>query len=151
MDRKFIFVLAGVALLVLLAVGTGVGIIVYHGIQFDRQSREYVKEAVVAIAQDWDKEELVGRGSREFLAVSDEDIEKVMVKFRELGALQSYQGASGQANMNYTTDAGKRVTARYVANLEFETGPATAVVDLIREDGQWKIYHFTINSKVFLE
>ena len=113
---KKAFVIGGVVLVGLLAIaGSIIGYWAYCGTALDRSSRAFVDEAIPAIATGWSPHELVKRESPSFFkATSDDQLVKLFVAFRKLGALKTYRGSKGEETINVTADSGKVVTATYV-------------------------------------
>jgi hypothetical protein len=71
--------------------------------------------------------------------------------FRQLGKLQAYNGAKGDAKLSVTTQNGKVISAAYFASADFDTGPAEIKISLIKHRDQWQLPGIQINSKVFME
>lgn len=149
---KKIFIILGVVFLALiLAGGIGLFILNIKGNALDKESKEYTDSAVMAIVKDWNPEELTKRMSPELeKTIKPEDLEKLFGLFKKLGALKEYKGAKGDANISVTSEHGKIITAHYVANAEFEAGPAEIKINVIKHNDQWQILGFNVNSKVFL-
>lgn len=150
--KKALMVLGGV-FAVLLVVGiVGISIVAIKGNSLDKESRQYVDRTIPAIVSTWEIAEIQNRASPEFkAAVNDGDLEKLLRKFRRLGKFKAYQGAKGQANMSVTTQNGKVISAAYIANAEFDSGPAEISLSLIKHGDQWQILGIRINSRLFLE
>lgn len=150
---KKVLIAGGVVFLVLIVIAivdiTFVGI---KGRALDKESKKYVDVAVPAIVSIWNKQELLGRASSEFMAaVKDEDLNKLFDLFRKLGKLKEYNGCEGQANISVTTQHGKVISAEYVASADFDAGPANIKVNLIKHGNNWQIIGFHVDSPVFLE
>jgi stress response protein SCP2 len=60
--------------------------------------------------------------------------------------MQSYDGAKGQANMNVTPASGFQITATYLVQATFQSGKAEIRINLIRENGEWKILGFRVGT-----
>ncbi len=150
--KKTLMVLGGIFVVVIVIVVIGIVFSAVKGQALDRESKQYVDAAIPAIAAQWDIRALQERASPEFkTAVNDEDLEKLIRMYQRLGKLQQYQGSKGDANLSLTNQRGKVITAHYITNAEFDTGPATITLDLIKHDDQWQILRMNVNSKVFLE
>jgi len=50
-----------------------------------------------------------------------------------------------------TAQAGKMITASYIANAKFEKGSAQITIRLIQKGNQWQILYFYVNSPIFLQ
>jgi len=145
-------VVGAVLLGLLLLVGGFIGYIAYVGNGLDKSSKEYVDQAIPAIVTGWSPDELVKRESKAFQkATTDEQLIKLFAAFRKLGALKNYEGCKGDANVNYTPNSGKVITATYLGRATFEAGEAEIKVILIQENGVWRIQGFRIDSTAFLK
>ena len=150
--KKILMVLGGIFAVLLFVGVIGIAIVAVKGNALDLESKQYVDGAIPAIVSAWEIKEIQNRASPEFKAtVSDGDLEKLLRKFRKLGKLKAYQGATGQANMSVTTQNGKVISAAYAASAEFESGPAEIYLSLIKHGNLWQILGIRINSKLFLE
>ena len=145
---KTFFMILGAICFVLIALGgIGVGYIAIRGSSLDKESKAYVDAAIPAIVTNWNKKELLDRASPEFKqAVTDGQIDQLLHWFTSLGRLQKCEPANGQALMSATPQAGKTITAQYVAKAKFEKGEATITVKLIQHGDQWQILGFNVNS-----
>ncbi len=145
--KTFLMLVGGGALAIIAIVAVAFGYFAYLGNQLDASSKAYVDASVPAIVSNWSKDELLKRGSPQFhQAVSEEQANQLFEKLRGLGALQNYEGASGQANMSYTPQNGASTTASYKANATFQNGKAEIQVKLIQVDGSWEILGFYVNA-----
>jgi hypothetical protein len=128
-----------------------VGIFIYEGVKYDSSSKSYVDDNVPAIIDNWTQSELEKRESDQFRkATSEDDLTKLFAIFARLGPLKSYDGATGDANLNFMSSTGLQITARYVVNATFQNGHAEILVTLIEENGQWEILGFRVNSPVLM-
>jgi hypothetical protein len=132
------------AVIVLLIVGL-IAFVAVKGRALDRESKAYADSAIVAIATKWDQEALIQRESPEFKVVArNQNIDSLFEQFRELGLMTRYGGAKGDSYMNLTTQSGKRITAGYAADCDFEHGRALIRISLIKHDDQWSIVGFRV-------
>ena len=51
-----------------------------------------------------------------------------------------------EQDISLTTQAGKVITGHYVAEAEFDTGPAQVQIVAVKKGGKWFIQMFRINS-----
>ena len=122
-------------------------VIAFKGSTLDKESKAYVDEVTPKILADLRKETLLSYSSDELKnAVKTEDMDKLFVWFKKLGQFKKYQGSKGQANISLTTQAGKVITGHYVAEAEFDTGPAQVRIVAAKKGGKWFIQMFRINS-----
>lgn len=151
--RKLLLVLGAVFGVLLIVICAGVAFVAVKGNALDKESHAYVDNALPAIMLHWSQDELTQRASPEFLrAINSDDLAKLLSAFhRKLGDLAQYKGSKGDALMALTTQNGKVITANYVATADFQQGPATIQIKLIKHDDNWQILGFHVESKVLLE
>jgi len=151
--RKMLVVLGWVFLGVLVILGGFVGYFFYVGSGLDASSKAYVDQSVPAIVASWSKDELLRRASPELRkAIPDEQqVAQLFGKLSQLGKLERYEGSKGDANISVTAQAGKMITASYIANAKFEKGSAQITIRLIQKGTQWQILYFYVNSPIFLQ
>jgi hypothetical protein len=149
---KKVLVIFGAVFIVLIVIGAiAAGVFAYFGGNLDRDSKKYADEVIPLIVANWDASELKRRCSPEFKAtVKEEDVDKLFRVLQKLGKLKNYKGSRGQAYMAMTTQQGRLVTAQYVAQVDFESGPAELFLALIKHDGEWEITGFRVNSKTLM-
>jgi hypothetical protein len=124
--RKLLLALGAVFGVLLIVICAGVAFVVVKGNALDKESHAYVDNALPAT--------------------------KLLSAFhRKLGDLAQYKGSKGDAMMALTTQNGKVITANYIATADFEQGPATIQMKLIKHDNNWQILGFHVESKVLLE
>jgi hypothetical protein len=144
--RRFLVILGGLALVIIVAAGVGVGVLVYKGNALDAESKAFVDSAVPAIAANWSKEQLLDRATPELRdSIKPEQFRSVFAAVSQLGPLVEYEGATGEANMSYMAGSGGAVSASYVAKVRFKEGEATIRIVLVKRDGRWMINGFHID------
>jgi len=150
--KKILIYLGGVFLVLIVAVIIGVFVVATQGNALDKESKAYVDRVVPQIVKDWNRKALLAEASPELKTKVDENsLEKLFLRFQELGEFREYQGSDGQAHIQITTEKGKTVSANYLAKAGFSTGPAEIQVSLIKHDESWQISGFRVNSDVFLK
>lgn len=150
--KKIMMWLGGIFLVLVVVVGALLGYLAYMGSSLDASSKAYVDESVPSIVSTWSKEELLRRAAPQLRKIIvDEQLDQLFAKLSQLGKLERYEGSKGDSNISLTTQAGKLVTASYVANAKFEKGPGQITIRLIQIDGQWQILLFHVNSPIFLQ
>jgi hypothetical protein len=147
--KKFLMV-SGIAFWAFVVVAI---IIFIWSIHFDATSKAYVDQNIPIIVSTWSEGELLKLASPEFKsAISKDQSDKTWSNFMKLGALEKYNGSKGQAYVNGSFWTGKngekriQITAKYVASVDFHNGSVKIFVDLVRENGEWKIYYFSVNQ-----
>lgn len=150
--KKTLTILGGIFVAVILVGVVMIAIAAVKGTALDKESREYLDEAIPAIVGKWDIKEIQKRASPEFNeAVKPEDLEKLMRVFRRLGSLKSYNGAKGDSTISITSQHGKVISATYIARADFSNGPAEITMSLIKHGDQWQLLGIHVDSEVFLE
>jgi hypothetical protein len=143
--RKFLSILGALTLVVIVAVGAGVGVLAYKGHALDVESKAFVDGAVPAIAAAWSTEQLLDRATPELRErAKPQELRAFFDTLSRLGPLAQYDGATGEASMAYFTGSGSTVSAAYVANARFRNGSATFRIRLMKRDGRWMIHNFQV-------
>jgi hypothetical protein len=150
--RKF-FMIIGV-LAVITVVGGGIGLLVLarSGAALDTASKAYTEEAVVAIAANWEPDELWKRASPHLrkIATRDQISGLFNAAKRSLGPMLEYRGSQGQALIGIINSR-QSISARYVATGNFQKGSASFKIALVKEGGTWMIEGFHIDSPVLMQ
>ena len=145
--KKFLIVM-GVTFAVIIVLGViGIATIAVKGSALDKESKAYVDEVTPIILADLRKETLLKYASDDLKnVVKPEDLDKVFNWFKRLGAFQKYKGSTGQAHMSVTTQAGKVINGQYLAEADFDTGPAQIRIVTVQKGDEWFVQMFNINS-----
>ena len=145
--KKFLIVM-GVTFAVIIVLGViGIATIAVKGSALDKESKAYVDEVTPIILADLRKETLLKYASDDLKnVVKPEDLDKVFNWFKRLGAFQKYKGSTGQAHMSVTTQAGKVINGQYLAEADFDTGPAQIRIVTVKKGDEWFVQMFNINS-----
>lgn len=124
-----------------------------RGGKLDATSKAYANEAIPAIFNHFDVDEMRRRESVQFAqAMTDEKLNNAFRKLRTLGAAKHIDPATGQANINFNpADRSVQVTAFYVAKAEFESGPAEIRLRLISVLDRWYVLGFFVNSEALIK
>ena len=152
--KKFLSIVGGIFLLLVLVVAGFVGYAAYQGQGLDASSKAYVEVNVPPIISTWSKNELLKRSSPQLLKLLDENpgqLEQLFKKLSKLGAMQSFGNVKGDSNVSVTTQNGKVITAPYAATAKFEKGEAHITIRLIQLSGQWQFLLLNVNSPLFLQ
>jgi len=113
----------------------------------------YLQVNLKPILENWDDRALIARASPELMKAvkSPDEMARLFRYFKALGALQSLQEpVAGNVNSGTTVENGAYTLADYTIEGNFEKGPATISVQLLRTNDTWKINGFHINSDAFL-
>lgn len=150
--KKTLMVLGTVFLVLIMALGVFLGYAAVKGKELDAESKEYVLRTVPLICADFDAAVLLKHASPELIAAAPQpELERVMAWLKRVGKLKRIVEAKGDANMSYTTQDGKTITARYTVSAEFDTGPAQIEAGLVKRGDGWKYRLFKVNSMALLQ
>ncbi|MEM9014046.1 MAG: hypothetical protein AAGB02_02960 [Pseudomonadota bacterium] len=112
-----------------------------------REAIAYVDEAIPAIANNWDGEELDRRAAPELKALfTNGALEALMTAGeRQLGGLTDYDTAECEMKAyDISADAGEVALVDCGALAGHLRGFAAYSVNLVKREGQWKIYGFYV-------
>jgi hypothetical protein len=148
--KKVLMIFGGLCAAIVLLLIIAVAFIAYTGRGLDKESKTYADAAVVAIASQWNEQDLTDRASPQFMATVKDpaDLDRVVGVWRTLGPLKNYGGSKGEANINLGPH-GRTITAVYVARVEFDQNSARIKISLIKSDGAWKILGFYVAPDSF--
>jgi hypothetical protein len=107
----------------------------------------YLEEAIPAICNTWDAQELLRRGSADLLKSAPEAkvVQYFEVFSRKLGRPKRISPPTGGSFFNFGT-AGFQVLGYYEVAAEFEHGEGVVRVNLCKQAGGWRISSFFVNS-----
>jgi hypothetical protein len=143
--KNFLMFLGAVLLVAIVLGGLALVYITIKGPELDRESHAFVDSAIQTIASDWNEQALLDRAAPEFKqAVGQGVLDRMFVRFRQLGALQEYRGATGDASVSPRNFG---ATALYFARGTFAAGDAVIRIALVKREGEWRILGFQIDSE----
>lgn len=151
----------GALLLISIIAAAAGGAIGWHKTRaLQRDGAQYVEINVPLIVANWNADEVIKRSAPEFLVPAvREGFPQVFHVLSQLGKLKSlgkpagvvtvadFQVSIGDKAVAMPPQIRKPVWARYVVDAEFDAGPATLTMDLVRHDEGWQIIGFLINTK----
>jgi hypothetical protein len=145
--KKILIILGSIFAILILVGIISVSILAFKGAALDKESKAYVDEVTPKILENLNQETLFQYSSDELKnSASPEEFDKLFNWFTKLGKFKEYKGSKGQAGISITTERGKQVTGNYIAQAEFENGPATINITIIKKGNNWQILGFRINS-----
>lgn len=149
---KRIFTCLGVVVAIFIVVLVIVfAIFIPRAFQLGRDATTYIKSEVPKIVQNWNPQELIDRAPELASTIKSKgDIDRLFAMFRQLGSLKQLDMPTGGVHIWASTNEESSAVGNFTAHAEFENGPATIVIQLLRMDNTWKINGFEIRSKVFL-
>jgi hypothetical protein len=153
--KRFLSVVGGLFLVLVLLVAGFVGVAAYQGRGLDASSKAYVQENVPAIISNWSKDELLKRSSPQLQKSINEkpgQLDQLFQKLSTLGPMESFDElVKGDSNVFYNIQGGTVITAAYVATAKFKNGEGHIRVRLIQSPaGQWQFLQFYVDSPFFL-
>ena len=151
--KKILTILGAISLVVIVALVAFAGFTAFQGRELDASSKAYIEANIPPILSTWSKDELLKRSSPQLLKILNEkpdQLDLLFQKFAKLGGLRSFDDIRGDANISYTTQEGKVVTAAYQAHAKFENGEGRVSIRLVQVSGQWQLLLININSPLFL-
>jgi hypothetical protein len=150
--RKFFYGLGVVTAVLIVAAGIGFYFLASNGAALDTASKTYTEESVVAIAGNWDADQLWKRASpRLRKAATQQQISDLLAAAKDaLGPMLEYRGSKGQALMS-VVNAHSVVSAQYVASGSFQKGAADFRINLVKQNETWMIEGFHIDSPAMMK
>jgi hypothetical protein len=153
--KRFLSVIGGLFLVLVLLIAGFFGYAAYQGRGLDASSKAYVEENIPAIISTWSKDELLKRSSPQLLTIINEkpeQLDRLFQKLSTLGPMLSFGEVKGDSNVSYTTQNGKVTTAAYVAAAKFKNGEGRISARLIQSPaGQWQFLLFHVDAPLFLQ
>lgn len=149
--RKVLYGL-GVITAVLIVTGiVGFFILGRNEVALDRTSKAYVHDSVIAIASNWDVDQLWKRAAPDLRTSMNEDMVRGLFNAARgtLGPLVEYRGSEGEATI-WLDDLKTVVFAKYVVQCRFQKGDAVVQVFLIKQHNNWMIEGFHIRSSALM-
>lgn len=152
--RRFLQLVGGLFLLVVLGIGGFVAYVVYQGKALDASSKAYVQANVPAIVSPWSKQELLKRASPQLLEQIRKHpgkIDRMFQQLSSLGAMQRMGSVAGESNTSYNLPDSESITAAYVLRAVFANGSVDIKVRLILQKGKWKFLNFYVTAPASLK
>ncbi|MCG6937108.1 MAG: hypothetical protein LJE83_02900 [Gammaproteobacteria bacterium] len=144
--KKFITLLGFVIPVTVVIFAVFYAVIVYQGAGVDEESKAYVDKVTPVILAAMNRQTLFKYADDKLInSATPDEIDRIFNWFGSLGELRKYDGASGNANVSFST-SGISFTANYEAKATFDKGEAVIKVSTIRRGGEWKISAFSIRS-----
>ncbi len=145
--RKVLTWIGGGALFLLLVGIAGVAYLMVQGSRLDNESRAYADSAVRPVVEHWNAQALKDRAAPALLAnLTPERLSNIFQWLSTLGALTSVEPCTGQARIDVSTGNGRVVSGKYTCKAQFQSGEAVISLVLVKNDGEWRIAGFHVNS-----
>jgi hypothetical protein len=139
--HSFLTTLKGFIILLIIFMGIGIGFGTTSLQQLNQGSRQFVDTTMLNLLTHWDNYEFftyTSNGLQQQLTTSQ--LQQMKWAFNRFGNLLNYQGAIG--GIFHSPTAWWQVGARYKILANFEGGRFTAMVTLIKQEGNWAIGRF---------
>ena len=151
--KKFFLVFGIVSACLIVIAGVIIFVVLRSGLKLDSESKAYVDRVVPLIITSWNSKDLLDNASPEFLkTVTSAEIDSMFKMLSEkLGKCKEYKGSKGDSNQSITSKEGMKTTAFYTANVVLEKADAVVSMRLVRHDGKWQVFQFSVNSKALLQ
>jgi hypothetical protein len=131
------------------------GLLVYTGqwwhehSDLDRESRRFADEAILAVTQRWNKDELLIRGTPDLRNDdSSRQTAELFSRLARLGDRISYGGAKGEATILFLLNGPGSISASYVAFVKCSNGSALIHIEMAKVGGSWWIKYFHVDAKL---
>ena len=126
--------------------------IAVKSLALNKECKTYVNKVIPIILKDLRKETLFNYASEELInSARPEEMDKIFNWFKYLGKFKEYKDSKGEARISYKVKEGKSIIGHYVAQVEFETGPATVDILTTKKDNKWLIQRFRIDSAALIK
>lgn len=121
--------------------------------KLDGKAEPLITKVLQEQSPSWKYETLKPYLSKLWLrGVKEEQTRKLLKLFNKLGKLKSIKAITWSGCSSYTTtEYGDIDRCNYVANVDYENGPATVAVGVVLEKKNPKIIELHVNSNVFLK
>ena len=118
----------------------------------DKEATTYLTNEVPKIVDHWNSQNLLDRASTNLVAVLKprQKLDQLFEMFQQLGSLKQLDTPKGSVVTTSFTGQGTHTVGNYTIQADFEKGPASISVQLLRVGNDWKINGFYIHSDVFL-
>jgi hypothetical protein len=150
--NKFLKVLGGIFLAILIAIAIAAAIFIPKGLALDKDAVSYIEANVPLVVEKWNPQDLRRRASPELLGQpSIEQLPQLFSWLSRLGKLEKLEKPIGRVFTGvYAGTQFNGVWGEYVANAKFEAGPAQIKVVLRRSGESWQIMSLHVNSQALL-
>ena len=139
--HSFLTTLKGFIILLIIFISIGVGFGTTSLQRLSQGSRQFVDTTMLSLLIHWDNHKFftyTSNGLQHQLTVAQ--LQQMRWVFKRLGNLLNYRGATGGIFHSPTT--WWQVGARYKIQANFEGARFTAIITLIKQEGNWAIGRF---------
>lgn len=150
--KKLLMILGGIFGALLLALIILAIIFIPRFLKLDREATEYIQSNVPKIVANWNPTNLMAQASSVLLTdlQTNQNTGRMFEMFSELGSLKHLNTPEGKVFSGAYTGEGTYTIGNYDVKADFDKGPATIRIQLLRVGDAWKINGFRIYSDAFL-
>ncbi len=146
--RKLIYSIISVAAALIFLAVMSVGYIAYKGFEMNKEGEAYAQSAVASITSHWNSSELLSRASPSLVkSVSSGRLASAFEWLSGLGPLVRSDACKGSTIAFASTGQPSREIGQYVCKEEYEKGPATINIALVKVASKWMINSFYVSSQ----
>ncbi len=117
----------------------------YFGGKLDKGSKALTDSSILAISEGRGNDTLMERASTGLKEHLDNSTLAAMTAgLSSMGKLTKYEGSHGEAHIAMSLGKEAEITAKYVADADYEKGVLRFSIDLIFVKGEWKINNLNI-------
>jgi hypothetical protein len=117
----------------------------YFGGKLDKGSKEFTDSSILAISEGRGGDTLMERASTGLKERLDNSTLAAMTaSMSSMGKLIKYGGSHGEAHIGIVLGKETAITARYVADANYENGSLKFLIELVFVEGEWKINNLNI-------
>jgi hypothetical protein len=113
-----------------------------------QNAKSWIDTNIPQIITNWSKDSFLNSASSKLIStIKDTDIDKMLSDSKSsLGSMVRYNGSAGKIVIS-VNPLNKTIIGTYTVNADFQKGSANFLIDLIQENGTWKIFNFHIDIK----
>ena len=150
--KKALLIIAGILTLLVALGAAAYYSLNQQAVKARQESLAFVKKELPQVVANWDPQALLRITSPQLKPkLSAGELEKVFTFFtQKLGPLKQYGETRGQSNVTLSLK-GFSSSAVYISQATFAKGPAQLLIGLRKQQGQWHVTDFRVDSPAFRE
>lgn len=118
----------------------------------EEQAKSYIDKTVPEIIKDWNTDTFVQHIHPELLkTTSGRQIEQLFFRYKTLGFLKKYHGSEGEIKTVESSTGDEMVMGVYKVTADFEKGPATISVVIVKVGDSWKFLTLLVDAQALLD
>ena len=145
--KKAIFLLSLAVFCLVLAGGVFWGFLNLQQQRYLDSSAQFISDVVEPALRQWRQSYLEDYGSSDFKrALAGDRMRLYFNNLKRVGNLEDIRSVEGTLGQRDLLDFDSPVTAHYVLDTQFSNTQANVQIDLVVEDGAWKLSSLTIDA-----